>query len=359
MLEQHLNFLDISPYSLSKVEKRERLENYLNELSRHHYAHCPEYARILDAFAKNPDDKMTLEEIPALPVRIFKEKEMLSVPKDQIVKVMTSSGTSGQKVSKIHLDKETTRAQSKCLTNIVKSYIGSKRLPMLILDTPMVKKDRTMFSARGAGIIGFSMFGRDVTYALNEEMNLDVEALERFMDRNDGEKIVLFGYTYMIWQYFLKELEKRNICLGIKDGMLFHTGGWKKLKAEQISEDMYRERLQKVCGNISVHNQYGMAEQLGSVFMECEHGNMHCSIFSDVIIRRAEDFSICYRGESGLIELMSVLPSSYPGHAILTEDLGICLGEDDCPCGRLGKYFKILGRVQNAEIRGCSDTYGR
>ena len=39
------------------------------------------------------------------------------------------------------------------------------------------------------------------------------------------------------------------------------------------------------------------------------------------------------------------------------EDEGIILGEDDCPCGRKGKYFKILGRLKDAEIRGCSDTY--
>ena len=48
---------------------------------------------------------------------------------------------------------------------------------------------------------------------------------------------------------------------------------------------------------------------------------------------------------------------SYPGHSLLTEDEGILLGEDDCRCGRLGKYFKIVGRIKNAEIRGCSDTY--
>jgi hypothetical protein len=35
----------------------------------------------------------------------------------------------------------------------------------------------------------------------------------------------------------------------------------------------------------------------------------------------------------------------------------VILGEDDCPCGRKGKYIKVLGRIRNAEIRGCSDTY--
>ena len=91
--------------------------------------------------------------------------------------------------------------------------------------------------------------------------------------------------------------------------------------------------------------------------MECECGHLHASIFSDVITRRKEDFSVCDFGEEGIIQVVSMIPESYPGHSILTEDQGIILGEDDCPCGRFGKYFKITGRVKNAEVRGCSDTY--
>ena len=67
--------------------------------------------------------------------------------------------------------------------------------------------------------------------------------------------------------------------------------------------------------------------------------------------------NILKQGEKGLIEVVSVLPGSYPGHVLLTEDEGMILGEDDCPCGLKGKYFKIEGRIKNAEIRGCSDTY--
>ena len=48
---------------------------------------------------------------------------------------------------------------------------------------------------------------------------------------------------------------------------------------------------------------------------------------------------------------------TYPGHSLLTEDEGMIQGVDDCPCGRKGKYIKIIGRIRNAEIRGCSDTY--
>jgi len=84
---------------------------------------------------------------------------------------------------------------------------------------------------------------------------------------------------------------------------------------------------------------------------------LHTSCFSDVLIRRSKDFSLADVGEKGIIEVVSVLPQSYPGHVLLTEDEGVILGEDNCPCGLKGKYFKIEGRIKNAEIRGCSDTY--
>ena len=91
--------------------------------------------------------------------------------------------------------------------------------------------------------------------------------------------------------------------------------------------------------------------------MQCEYGHLHASIFSDIIIRKPEDFSECGLGERGIIQVLSTIPESYPGHSLITEDEGILLGVDDCPCGRKGKYFKVIGRLKNAEIRGCSDTY--
>ena len=90
--------------------------------------------------------------------------------------------------------------------------------------------------------------------------------------------------------------------------------------------------------------------------MECESGFLHTSIYSDIIFRRYKDFSVCQIGEEGIVQLISLLPISYPGHSILTEDLGTLLGIDNCSCGRKGKYFKINGRIKNAEVRGCSDT---
>ena len=89
--------------------------------------------------------------------------------------------------------------------------------------------------------------------------------------------------------------------------------------------------------------------------MECEEGHLHCSNFSEIFIRNRILGKSVYR-EKGIVQLLSPLALSYPGHNIITEDVGEILGEDDCPCGRYGKYFKIHGRLEKAEIRGCSDV---
>ena len=273
---------------------------------------------------------------------------------------MTSSGTSGQAVSKIYLDRNTSSNQQKAMVKIVSEFTSSSRMPMIIIDCPGVVKNREMFSARGAGILGFSIFGAKKIYALDDDMKLNVEAVQEFIKKFKEKKILLFGFTFMIWQHFYKELlrlQDKGIVFDFSNGILIHGGGWKRLISEAVSPEEFRKRLRDICGLKQIYDYYGMVEQTGCIYMECECGRLHASIFSDVITRRPIDFSECEIGEAGIIQVVSTIPESYPGHNLLTEDEGIILGEDDCLCGRKGKYFKIIGRMKEAEIRGCSDTY--
>ncbi len=329
----------------------------ISSLTRLHYDGCPQYRRILDTIGFDLGNVAKIEDFPFLPVRLFKEYELLSVERSDIIKTMTSSGTTGQQVSKIYLNRETATNQTKVLTKITSSFIGTKRLPMLVIDTKSVTKDRNLFSARGAGILGFSMLGYDVTYALDEQMNLDMGTVLAFLEKHSDTPILLFGFTFMIWKHFVMPLKKMR-GLNIDNGIMIHGGGWKNLVAQAVDNNAaYKQAIKDVCGVKKVYNYYGMVEQTGSIFMECEYGHLHASIFSDILIRDHQNFESVGVGKQGLIQLISLLPKSYPGHSILSEDLGELLGEDNCPCGRMGKYFKIHGRIKNAEIRGCSDTY--
>lgn len=352
------DFLDAAPYSWNAEKKRNMLNERIRELTVKHSKNCQLYRNILSSAGFDTDGKYEYDQVPFLPVRLFKDLELKSVDEDEIFKTMTSSGTTGQSVSKIFLDRDTSINQQKAMVKIVSSFTGSERMPMLIIDSPSVLKNRAMFSARGAGILGFSMFGREKLYALNDDMELKYEEISDFLDRNNGKKILVFGFTFMIWQHFYKELKRQKRSLDLSNGIMIHGGGWKKLKDEAVSSEVFRESLYDVCGIQHVSDYYGMVEQTGCIYMECECGHLHASIYSDIITRRVKDFSIADYGEKGIIEVVSTIPESYPGHVLLTEDEGVILGEDDCPCGRLGKYFAVHGRLKNAEIRGCSDTYG-
>ncbi|MCL2247798.1 MAG: acyl-protein synthetase [Oscillospiraceae bacterium] len=351
------HFYSITPYSLDKPDKEELLTERLLSLTERHIQECPDYALMMRGIGFNPSDCRSYYDIPFLPVSLFKELELLSIDRADVVKTMTSSGTTGQAVSKIYLDKDTATNQQKTLAKIVSDFTGASRMPMIIIDSASTLKDRNLFSARGAGILGFSIFGTDRIYALDENMELDIPALEAFLEKHSGKNIFLFGFTFMVWQHFYLELKRHNINLDLSRGILIHGGGWKKLISQSVSKGEFKERLCELSGLSRIHNFYGMVEQTGCIYVECEFGHLHASIFSDVITRRFIDFSPCDIGESGIIQVVSSLPESYPGHSLLTEDEGVILGEDDCPCGRLGKYFEISGRLKQAEIRGCSDTY--
>lgn len=352
--------LQMEPFGLSKEKKKKVLTERLVELTRHHRKNCVEYDKMLKSISFDENNINSYEDIPFLPVRLFKELTLKSVLDEEVVKMMTSSGTTGQAVSKIYLDKTTSSNQQKTMVKIVNEFTGSSRMPMIILDCPSVVKNRTMFSARGAGILGFSIFGSKRIYALDDNMKLDVEGLQVFLKEHQGKRIFMFGFTFMVWQHFYKELARlkdEGITFDFTNCVLIHGGGWKKLANEAVSPEEFHQKLYSVCGLDHIHDYYGMVEQTGSIYMECECGHLHSSIFSDVLIRNPRDFSLCNVGERGIIQVVSVIPESYPGHSLITEDEGVLLGEDDCPCGRKGKYFKVLGRLKNAEIRGCSDTY--
>ncbi len=350
-------FFAAPPFAWQRAEKSLRLVEALRQLQAHHEAACPPYRRLSRLLGGGAPCE-SVEAFPYLPVRLFKMRDLRSIGPDEVVKTMTSSGTTGQALSQVVLDKETAMAQTRAFAHIMKDFIGGKRLPMVIIDSKSVVKDPTTFSARAAGILGFSNFGYDHLYVLNDDMELDTERLLAHVEKHRNERVFFFGFTFVIWQHFCEALQRRSIRLDLDDALVIHGGGWKKLDEQSISGEVFKERLQSVCGrNTRVHNFYGMVEQTGSVYPECEYGRLHASNFSQVVVRDPLTFEPVAQGRRGVIETVSVLPWSYPGHALLTEDMGEILGEDDCGCGRKGRYFAVHGRLPEAELRGCSDTY--
>jgi hypothetical protein len=345
---------EMQQYSIPQPNKERVLLADFNELTAHHRAQCPQYRRLMQVTGKN-GPAGSLEDIPFLPVGLFKSHRLSSISSDAIFKTMTSSGTSGQQVSQIFLDKETAMRQTHALGRILGHVLGPVRLPMIMVETSTLISDRKRFSARAAGVLGLANFGRNHFYALDAEMQLDEAGLRQFLERYGSQPFLLFGFTYMVWQYFYQRI--RKLGLDLSNGILLHSGGWKKLEEIAVSNAEFKRNLEESCGLHRIYNFYGMVEQVGSVFLEGEDGCLYPPNFGDVIVRDPVTLEPAPVGTPGVIQVLSILPRSYPGHSILTEDRGVIHGVDDSTCGRLGKRFSVLGRVPKTELRGCSDVH--
>ena len=135
-----------------------------------------------------------------------------------------------------------------------------------------------------------------------------------------------------------------------------HGGGWKKLEKKKINNFKFKKLLIEKFNFKEIYNYYGMVEQTGSIFLECKYCfHFVTSSYSKVLIRD-KNFNILKNGEKGLLQLFSLLPTSYPGHNILTEDIGEIPKFNNCVCSKKGTRFKVYGRAVKSELKGCSDT---
>ncbi|MFI0417762.1 acyl-protein synthetase [Spongiactinospora sp. 9N601] len=339
-------------FTLPQAVKEARLVPELAALTERHRAACPPYRRVLAALECAPPYD-SVAALPWLPVRLFATHELRSVPEEAVFRVLTSSGTTGGPPSRVFLDRAAAAAQARALAATLRAVLGERRMPMLVIDSRAVTRAAAL-SARGAGVLGMMNFGRDHTFALDDDGAPDLDAVRGFLSRHAGTPYLIFGFTFMTWRYLYRPAREHG--LDLSGGVLIHSGGWKKMAAEAVDNAVYRERFAADTGLTRVHDFYGMVEQIGTIFLEGpDGGGLYCPGFADVVIRDPVTWQEVPPGTPGLIEVVSTLPTSYPGHAVLTEDMGVVHGVDDGVWP--GKRFSVLGRLPRAEARGCSDTF--
>ena len=340
---------DNTPNSLPEHDRGLLLA--LNELTEFHASRGQLYANFIDSVFDSRSASC-LEEVPYLPVRAFKNSNLKSVHESEIRYTMSSSGTSGLRKSRISIDAETSKLQSRALANNFSSMFGKSRRPLLAISSIL---DSEGFTAQRAAINGFSALSSGTSFALRPDGSLNTETLEFFMAKHASEPFLVLGFTFQIWQ-FLQAIKSVGIKMDFSRALILHGGGWKKLEHIRVSDLILKQTAAEVLGCKEVRNYYGMVEQTGSIYFECSFGNLHAPIEGGAIIRNPITLEPQPPGAEGLVQVLSTIQRSYPGHSLLTEDLGI-LGEfNGCECGRSSSTLKILGRISNAEIRGCSDA---
>ena len=335
------------------MNKSKDFLNKINQLNNFHYKNFNQFKKIIDLIYPLKRVKI-LEDIPFIPAKLFKELELKSIPNKKVFKILNSSGTSSGKPSKIYLDKDNARTQTLVLNKIVTKIIGKKRLPMLIIDEKKIIQDPTKFDAKTAAIIGFSMFGSNHQYLIKNG-SVDYENLNIFLEKFAKQKFLIFGFTSLVYEQLINKLDVKKIKSFFENSILIHGGGWKKMEKIKVSNEIFKRKLNKSLKINHIINYYGLIEQTGSIFFECNKcGCFTPSEYSEVLIRD-KNFKTLPKNKKGFIQLLSILPKSYPGHSILTEDIGQLVNKN-CKFCKITKKFRVYGRAEQSEIRGCSDV---
>lgn len=359
------NLLAFAPYDGTEQADTAFKEALRQEMT-FHYENNPMYHRFCDTKGFNPFEwDGRPESIPPVAVSVFKDLgfNLASVPKEDVQMALQSSATSGVP-STIVVDKTTAKRQSKAMVKVMGDFIGKSRIPFLIMDIDPRSGGmaRALLGARFAAVTGYLKFASKTGYFLKTTDGgvsyFDIEGIMEFLETLPEDKpVVVFGFTYILYQNVLKAIEESGERISLPDGSkIIHIGGWKKLESEKIGKEFFNTRLAEAFG-ISPDNVidiYGFTEQMGLNYPDCPCGCKHSSSYVRVLARDVVTREVLPPGKEGMLEFISPVPHSYPGNAVLTDDIGI-IEEGECPYGRPGTRFRIVGRMKKAEARGCGD----
>ena len=356
-MKSHIEtLLEVDPYSLSQKEKNEIFHNAMNESIKFHYEKSDEFKKICDNRNFSPEKEFLVQDIPFLPVSLFKTFQLKSVPESEIIKTVYSSATTSNSPSTIFLDQITSKRQTKVLISIMKDFLINKK-NFLIIDQKSDLDNSKEVKSRESAIRGFFPFMESINFALDSKLKLDISQFEKLSEKN----CCVMGFTWLLYTIVLENEnnnEVKEFFKNIENPIIIHIGGWKKLSDKKVDKEEFNQKVSNFfnCKKENIIDIYGMTEQLGTIYPDCSEGNKHVSAYSEIFIRNIDTLEIEEIGISGFIQLVSPIPQSYPGISLLSDDIGKILGVDDCACGRKGKYFRFEKRTEKADIKGCGDT---
>ena len=296
------------------------------EVFRFQAEHCAVYAEYLRLIGADPASITRIEDIPMLPIGLFKSHDIYSATTPPQV-VFTSSATTGMSFSR-HLVADTS-IYERDFTEGFRLFYGDIKqwsvyglLPNYLERTGSSLVYMVDSLIRQAGSGGF--------YLHNYEKLLSDMAA-------DSRPKILIGVTYALLELAEKYAPK------LDNTVVMETGGMKGRRKEMSKEELHG-LLCSAFGVEHIHSEYGMAELLSQGYSTGE-GLFASPPWMRVIVRDINDpFTHLEAGRRGAIDIID-LGNIYSCSFIATEDVGIAYADNT---------FRIEGRITDADIRGCN-----
>ena len=299
------------------------------------YQHNQVYQRFCTLLGRTPDKVRQLTDIPFLPIEFFKS-EAVYCGNERPTTVFTSSGTTGSQTSR-HYVKDLAVYQQSFRQGFADFYGNIEEYTVLALLPSYLERTGSSLITMVADLIERSG-SADSGFYLNE---YDLLAEKLTVLDHSGRKVLLIGVSFAL----LDLVETHRFHL--KNTIVMETGGMKGRRKELIREELHAI-LCEGFGVEYIHSEYGMTELLSQAYSGGS-GLYESVRWLKVLIRDTND-ALSYQrplktGGINLIDLANIHSCSF----IATQDLGRLH-----PDGR----FEVLGRFDNADIRGCNLLIG-
>ena len=287
---------------------------------------CPPYREYLRLIGADVDSIRSIEQIPMLPIELFKSHNVYSAQSEPQI-VFTSSATTGMVPS---------RHPVADLSIYERDFVESFRLFYGQVEQWSIYGLLPSYLQRsGSSLIYMvdhliKLSGRGGFYLDNYQQLLDDMAA-------DSRPKILIGVTYALLDLAEQYAPK------LENTIVMETGGMKGHRAEMSKAELHSV-LCNAFGVDKIHSEYGMAELMTQGYSVGE-GIFAAPPWMRVMVRDVNNpFRVLDRGRRGAINIID-LANLYSCSFIATQDMGIVYDNDT---------FRIEGRVTDADIRGCN-----
>ena len=296
------------------------------EVFRFQAEHCAVYAQYLELIGVDPQDVTCVDEIPMLPIELFKSHTVYSAATEPQI-LFTSSATTGMIPSR-HLVADLSLYERDFMEGFRLFYGEPEQWSIYGLLPNYLQR-------QGSSLV--YMVDRLIARAGSGGFYLDdYDKLLSDMAADPKPKILL-GVTYALLDLAERYAPK------LKNTVVMETGGMKGHRAEMAKSELHR-LLCQAFGVESIHSEYGMAELMSQGYSKGD-GLFVAPPWMRIFARDINDpFNRLCSGRRGAIDIVD-LGNIYSCSFIATQDVGVEYGDGT---------FRIEGRVTDADIRGCN-----
>lgn len=294
------------------------------------YQNNPLYRSYTDLLGVAPAAVTAITQIPFLPVSFFKTHSVRTTAFIPEI-VFESSGTTGTGGSRHEVRSLSLYTRSFmegfghfygpvadwCVIGLLPAYLERSNSSLVVMADELIRRS-------GHPESGFYLYEHDKLY----------DVLQRLEARK--QKTLLIGVTFALLDF------AEAYSLSLRHTIVMETGGMKGRRKEITRQELHGFLTERL-GLDVIHAEYGMTELLSQAY-SAGQGMFDTVPWMKALVRKEDDpMAVGLQGE-GILNIID-LANLYSCAFLATEDIGKIH-----PDGR----FEVSGRVDNSDIRGCS-----